>query len=192
MRIGITGGIGSGKSLISRILDSMGYPIFNSDSAAKEIIKTNKEVQCAITGLFGVQAFVNGEYNRPFIAKEVFGNAQKLAQLNELIHPHVRSAFEEFYTRNKHTLVFNEAAILFETGLYKRFDASLLVVCPLELKMERLKSRDNSTKKEILDRMKKQWSDEQKMKLADHIIINDEHQSVLLQLNEILKKLAKA
>ncbi|MDG2465303.1 MAG: dephospho-CoA kinase [Crocinitomicaceae bacterium] len=184
--IGITGGIGSGKSLVAKILETLKYPVFYSDSEAKNIVRSNDEVQNEIIRIFGPEAYLQGEYNRPFVAEKVFANQELLTQLNQLIHPAVRAAFDEFCDKSKAEIVFNEAAILFETGTYKSFDAVILVCSPEKLRVERLMKRDNASKEEIQARMNKQWSDDKKKKLTNLIIENDEKSSILEQIHEIL------
>ncbi|MDG1347312.1 MAG: dephospho-CoA kinase [Crocinitomicaceae bacterium] len=184
--IGITGGIGSGKSLVAKILETLKYPVFYSDSEAKNIVRSNDEVQNEIIRIFGPEAYLQGEYNRPFVAEKVFANQELLTQLNQLIHPAVRAAFDEFCDKSKAEIVFNEAAILFETGTYKSFDAVILVCSPEKLRVERLMKRDNASKEEIQARMNKQWSDDKKKKLTNLIIENDEKSSILEQIDEIL------
>ncbi len=184
--IGITGGIGSGKSLVAKILETLKYPVFYSDSEAKNIVRSNDEVQNEIIRIFGPEAYLQGEYNRPFVAEKVFANQELLTQLNQLVHPAVRAAFDEFCDKSKAEIVFNEAAILFETGTYKSFDAVILVCSPEKLRVERLMKRDNASKEEIQARMNKQWSDDKKKKLTNLIIENDEKSSILEQIHEIL------
>ncbi|MDC1403673.1 dephospho-CoA kinase [Crocinitomicaceae bacterium] len=184
--IGITGGIGSGKSLVAKILETSKYHVFYSDIEAKNIVDSNIEVRNQIIRVFGPQAYLKGEYNRPFVAEKVFANQELLTQLNQIIHPAVRAAFDQFCDKSKAKIVFNEAAILFETGAYKSFDAVILVCSPEKLRMERLMKRDNASKKEIQARMNKQWSDQKKRELTNLIIENDEKSSILEQTNEIL------
>ena len=184
--IGITGGIGSGKSLVAKILETLKYHVFYSDIEAKNIVDSNIEVRNQIIRVFGPQAYLKGEYNRPFVAEKVFANQELLTQLNQIIHPAVRAAFDQFCDKSKAEIVFNEAAILFETGTYKSFDAVILVCSPEKLRMERLMKRDNASKKEIQARMNKQWSDQKKRELTNLIIENDEKSSILEQTNEIL------
>lgn len=189
MTIGLTGGIGAGKSLISSILESLSYPVFNSDKEAKSIVEQNEIVKNKIIQLLGQNAYQDGSYNRPFVANIVFHDADKLKRLNEIIHPVVRQLFKEFAAKQESKLIFNEAAILFETGAYKSFDKTILVYANEKVRLNRVIARDGSNKNEILARFAKQWPDEKKIPLADFIIENNEEKSVLLQLDEILNKL---
>ncbi len=189
MKIGLTGGIGAGKSLISSILESLSYPVFNSDKEAKEIVEQNETVKNKIIQLLGQNAYQDGSYNSLFIANIVFHDDNVLKQLNEIIHPAVKQAFIDYSANQQSKLVFNEAAILFETGAYKSFDKTILVCANEEVRLKRVVARDGSTKDEILARFAKQWPNEKKIPLADFIIENDDEKSVLLQLDEILNKL---
>lgn len=189
MQVGITGGIGSGKSIVSRILMHKGFPVFNSDDQAKWLIHNSKEIQNNIIALLGEQAFVDGQYNRPFVAEKIFSQDELRVQLNNIIHPAVRNAFKSFAEQQASPLVFNEAAILFETGAYLQFDETILICAPMDVRLKRVTKRDGTSEKEIKSRMEKQWSDEQKMKLTNWVVHNDDQQSVLLQLEGILSRL---
>lgn len=187
MRIGITGGVGSGKSTVSRILESIGYEVFYSDLEAKKIIHTDLQVRQEIIDLLGEEAFVDKVYNIPFVSSKIFQNEDLKNGLNAIVHPRVRAAFERF--EKQHTLVFNEAAIMYETGLYRQMDATILIVSPLELRLKRTMSRDNSTREQVEMRIRNQWSDEQKMAFADYILENNEEKALLPQINQILDEL---
>jgi dephospho-CoA kinase len=187
--VGITGGIGTGKSTICRILGIMGYPVFYSDTAAKEILSSNTDVRNQIIELFGSKTYIGNNPNKEYLAQMVFNDAKKLEQLNQIIHPAVRNQFKEWTQNQNSNFVFNEAAILFESGSYKNFSKTILVTSPTELRIERLLKRDQSTVEKIKSRMQNQWSDEQKIPLADFVIVNDEKTLILPQVLAILKKL---
>jgi dephospho-CoA kinase len=155
----------------------------------KTLSLNNVTVKKEITALFGEEAFLDGTYNRPFIAKKVFTDKTLLDKLNEIIHPAVQHEFKQWSTQQDSALVFNEAAIIFETGSYKRFDFTLLVTCPVELRISRVLKRDNLTREEVLQRIAKQWSDEKKRPMADFEIINDEKELILPQILSMLKAL---
>lgn len=188
-RIGITGGIGAGKSIVCRVISTMGYPVFYSDKAAKDILETDAGVMASVTKLFGAEAYSNGTLNRPFIANQVFGNETLLEALNAIVHPAVRLAFERWAEKQPTPLVFNEAAILFETGAYKNFDAVVLVTAPEALRIERVMARDKVNEEAVKARMAKQWTDDQKMPLATFTILNDDQTMLIPQVIELLKKL---
>lgn len=185
-KIGVTGGIGSGKTTICKLIEKQGFPVFYSDLEAKSIMISHETVISKIKELFGENAYQNGDLNRPHLAQVAFNNPSLLHRLNEIVHPVVRESFEKFVLKNVHAkLVFNEAAILFETGAYKNFDFTILITAPEQLRIQRVSERDNITEQQVMDRMKNQWSDEEKKTLADYTIENDE-QPLLPQLEKIL------
>jgi dephospho-CoA kinase len=188
-RIGLTGGIGSGKSFVANILENMGFPVYYSDLQSKELTKSNPSIKTGLISLFGEEVYSDNELNTQLVATKIFQNEEMRQKVNELIHPIVRKDFEDWVTNQKSTLVFNEAAILFETGSYKNFDANILICAPLELKIKRVMKRENCSREEVLARMSKQWSDDEKSKLADFIINNDECDPILTQLELVLAQL---
>jgi dephospho-CoA kinase len=188
LKIGITGGIGSGKTHVCRIIQQLGYPVFYSDQEAKSIMQNDIEVIEQIKQLFGSSAYSNGELNREHLAKCAFNNPSLLAQLNNAVHPVVRKNFSIFAEKNcDKQLIFNEAAILFETGAYKNFDLNILITAPKKLRIERIMSRDNSSEEQVVSRMKNQWEDEQKIPLADYVITNDEKSDLETDIKKILQ-----
>ena len=188
-RIGLTGGIGSGKSFIANILEHMGFPVYYSDLRSKELTKSNPSIKMGLISLFGEEVYSDDELNTQLVATKIFQNEEIRQKVNELIHPIVRKDFEDWVTNQKSTLVFNEAAILFETGSYNNFDANILICAPLELKIKRVMKRENCSKEDVLARMSKQWSDDEKSKLADFIINNDDCDPILTQLELVLAQL---
>lgn len=184
--IGVTGGIGSGKSYVCRIIEAMGYPVFYSDFEAKKLLNTDSELIKEVRNLFGEMAYQDNQLNKVFLAEQIFKNPELRKELNGLVHPRVRAAFTKFSKDTKSPICFNEAAILFETGSYKNFSKNILVTAPESLKISRLKKRDNSTENQIKLRMDSQWTDEQKSELADFIINNDENEPLLIQITEII------
>jgi dephospho-CoA kinase len=190
LRIGVTGGIGSGKSTVCKIIESLGYPVFYSDVEGKKALYSNQSVIHKVIALFGPDAYINGVLNTGLISEQVFKNKALLNELNSVIHPVVRSAFEEFAMKeNSKRLVFNEAAILFETGAYKNFDFNILVVSPKPVRIQRIIARDQISEKQIIERMGNQWEDTQKIPLADFIIKNSDNADLEDQIRHILKEL---
>jgi dephospho-CoA kinase len=190
IRVGITGGIGSGKSVVSKVFHEMGFPVFNSDLEARKLMQSDSEIVNSIIALFGEDAYYNGKLHRKHIADKVFSNQELLNQLNLIVHPATRRAFESFVQLNsKHTIVFNEAAVLFETGAYKNFDFVILVTAPEELRIKRVVSRDGVDREQVEKRLSNQWKDEQKIGLADFVLVNDEKQPMLVQIENILSQL---
>lgn len=189
MTIGLTGGIGSGKSTVAKVLESMGYPVFYSDQVAKELMNSNLDLQSEITLHFGEDAFENGVLNRAYLAERIFSNPSDKAVLNELIHPRVRASFVDFTQASQAKLIFNEAAILFETGAYANFDKTVLVTAPKETRIDRVMKRDNCSKEDVENRMNNQWSDDRKIPLADFVIKNGDTDAVLDQVERIVETL---
>lgn len=187
--VGITGGIGSGKSFVCRIIEAMGYPVFYSDAQAKRIISSDTEAVSAIKALFGEEAYIGNELNRPFLAEKIFSDPSLRSKMNEIVHPLVRKAFDNWATQSESEIVFNEAAILFETGGYKAFDKTILITAPQELKIKRVQQRDLITTEQIKERMHAQWADEAKIPLADFVINNDEQQPLVPQIVEMIESL---
>lgn len=189
MTIGLTGGIGSGKSTVAKVLESMGYPVFYSDYEAKNIMRSDQELQAEIIAHFGERAYENGLLNRAYLAERIFSTPKDKDVLNQLIHPRVRAKFAEFAESSTSKLVFNEAAILFETGAYSNFDKTLLVTAPEETRITRVMKRDNCSREDVLSRMNNQWSDEQKIPLADYVVKNGDQDAVLDQIEKIVSSL---
>jgi dephospho-CoA kinase len=188
MKIGITGGIGSGKSTVCRVFENLGIPVFYADTVAKEIMVTDKELATAVKDTFGAESYdAAGRLNNKHIAGIVFNNNIELNKLNELVHPAVFRAFDLWLTRVPLTApyILKEAALLFESGSYMLCDKSVLVIAPVETRLKRVMKRDGSTEEQVLARMNKQLSDVEKMKMADFLIRNDESQSVILQVMEL-------
>jgi dephospho-CoA kinase len=192
LRIGITGGIGSGKSTVSKILQTMGYPVFNSDVEARKILFHSKDLHRKLKENFGEEIVVNGIPDKVSLAKIVFSSKEKLKMLNELIHPLVRISFEEWILKQKSKIVIKEAAILIESGAYKECDKIIVVKSPEELRIKRVMKRDSVTEEEVKMRMKNQLSINELMKFADFLIENDESHALLPQINIILFELNKS
>jgi len=189
--VGLTGGIGAGKSIVAHVLSEMGYKVFNSDAEAKRIMDNDPTVRKQLTEILGEGAYSDSGLNRVFVAEKIFANKELREKMNAVVHPATRSAFEEYVKDPAYTkpVIFNEAAILFETGAYKRFDKIVLVVAPLELRVKRVMERDNSIESDIRARIEAQWNDEEKMKLADFIIVNDEKTPLLKQIEAVISEL---
>ncbi|MEY4597089.1 MAG: hypothetical protein RLZZ506_1515 [Bacteroidota bacterium] len=191
LRIGLSGGIGSGKSTVAGILAKMGYPVFYSDHEAKRLYDENPVLQKQLVDLFGPAIYRDGQLNKAFLAQQLFSNAELKAQVTALVHPLVRKAFEVWAQQQASDLVFNEAAILFETGAYKDFDATVLVTAPIETRIERVQKRDLISREAVLQRIANQWPDSKKMNLTTYIITND-GQPLLQQIENVISKLKTA
>jgi dephospho-CoA kinase len=191
LRIGLSGGIGSGKSTVAGILAKMGYPVFYSDHEAKRLYDENPLLQKQLVDLFGPAIYRDGQLNKAFLAQQLFSNAELKAQVTALVHPLVRKAFEVWAQQQASDLVFNEAAILFETAAYKDFDATVLVTAPIETRIERVQKRDLISREAVLQRIANQWPDSKKMNLTTYIITND-GQPLLQQIEDVISKLKTA
>ncbi len=190
-KIGITGGIGAGKSIVARVFATMGFPVFYSDIAGKELLSNDENVKKRVIELFGSSSYTNGQLDRAFLAKRIFSDNSLKQELNNIVHPAVRDYFSVWASKQNTPFVFNEAAILFETGSYKSFDLNILVSAPESIRFERVKSRDNLTYSEVEARMKAQWSDEDKRQLADFEIVNDNKQLLIPQIEAVLEAIEK-
>lgn len=189
-KVGITGGIGSGKTFICKKIESLGYPVFYSDIEAKRIMNEDPTVVAGIIELMGDLAYEGGKINSVYLAEKIFNDPNLLQHINNLVHPAVRQAYDHFVKENSDSImVFNEAAILFETGAYKNFDFNILITAPKALRIKRITIRDSMSESEILARMKNQWSDKKKIPLADFIIVNNEQYTdlaLITVLNQIV------
>lgn len=186
--VGLTGGIGSGKTTVANFFKDLGVPVYIADDAGKRLMATSEEVKKAVIDLFGKDAYIEGSLNRKLIAAEVFNDAEKLEQLNQIVHPAVAKDFSEWLSLQEFPYVIYEAAILFEAGGYKKCDLVLLVTAPKNSRLERVQKRDQSSLSEIEARMQHQWSDEQKQELANYEILNidlDNTESQVKNLHEI-------
>ena len=170
--IGLTGGIGSGKSRIVKVFKALGVPCYIADQAAKDLMSSNLVVRQQITTLLGEKAYEQNELNRAYIGHLVFNDPQKLAALNAIVHPAVAEDFSTWVKQQEYPYVIKEVAILFETGGHKAVDQSILITAPKEIRLERAMQRDKTTREAILARMNHQWEDEQCIPLAQHVIHN--------------------
>lgn len=185
--VGVTGGIGSGKSFVCKILENMGYPVFYSDKVSKSLLSSDANIKTKIVALLGEQSYrENGSIDKGYIASQIFNDDIKLKAMNAIMHPAVRKAFKEFAQNQENKIIFNEAAILFETGAYDQFNKTMLITAPKAVKMTRILKREKITEAEIESRMAKQWTDDQKKPLANYIVQNGENDMLLPQLSEIL------
>lgn len=171
--IGLTGGIGSGKTSVAKLLESKGFPVYYSDTKAKEIVNVNQDLKRQIISLLGDEAYLDGKYNRKLVAEKVFNNAELLDQLNQLIHPAVRIDFENWVATQTTEFVFKETALLFELKLNEQCYKSLLVTADDNLRIKRTMDRDGKTYREIEAIMQNQMPEKDKMKLANYIIFNN-------------------
>jgi dephospho-CoA kinase len=187
--IGLTGGIGSGKTMVAKYIESLGIPVYIADDEAKKLMDL-PEIIHEIIEAFGNEINDNGVLNREKLAKLVFNDPEKLQKLNSIVHPKVKKHFDTWVENHKsHPLVVKEAAILFESGAYKGCDAIITVTAPVEIRLQRVVERDKSDKQSVLKRMNAQWTDEQRVAKSDYVIHNTIVNETYKQTEQILKLL---
>jgi len=170
--LGLTGGIGSGKSTVAAFFRELGVPVYDSDREAKLLMTENEDIRAEVMALFGEEAYQGSSLNRSYISSKVFADPKLLEQLNAIVHPRVRMHFKEWAVAQDAPYVLQEAAILFENGAHKQLDAMILVWAPKESRIQRVMERDNIDREAILARMQNQWDDAETTALADYIIEN--------------------
>jgi len=191
MIVGLTGGIGSGKTTVAKLFKELGVPVYNSDLRAKKLMKNSREIRTAVIDLLGKDSYVLERLNKKYIADKVFSNKELLQKLNAIVHPAVRNDFLRWVKSKKTPYVIQEAAILFENSSYSNFDKIILVKAPKKVRLERILERDNGSKEEILARMENQWDDSEKIPLSDYIIENIDLDQTKLQVEQIHRQLTK-
>lgn len=189
LKVGITGGIGSGKTTVCQVFQTLGIPVLYADDVAKKLMNTDPKLRTKIIDIFGVQAYECDKLNRAFIASVVFENKEKLTALNAAVHPVVISYGQYWIESQTSPYAIKEAALFFESGSNKEMDLMIGVSAPLSLRIQRSMQRDNVSVEKVAARVAQQMDDEQKMKLCDYVIINDDSQSVIEQVLEIHKVL---
>ena len=182
--IGLTGGIGSGKTTVGTMFKDLGVSVYIADEEARRLSNSSKVIKQKLTRLLGHSAYVGGQLNRKFVANLIFKDPKLLAAVNAIIHPKVASHFKRWVRKQPGNYCIKEAAILFENGGYKDCYLTILVTAPIEIRIKRVRDRDNSTIEAIRDRMNNQWTDEEKKAYADIVIEN-------LDLDSTLKKVQK-
>ena len=188
-KIGITGGIGSGKTYVASVFQSLGIPIFNADIQAKKIMTSSRKLIKLVKEEFGNDIYKDSDLNKEKLASIVFSDSDKLQKLNSLVHPIVKEEFNNWYKKQTSPYVIKEAAILFESNSHIGLDAVICVSAPLGLRMKRLLNRDDYSEKEIKKRIENQISQEEKQKLSDYIIVNVEKELLLPKIIKIHKEL---
>ena len=189
LKVGLTGGIGSGKSTVAQLLEVLGVPVYYADDRAKLIMNTQVDVVAKIKQLLGKEAYQNKIVNRTFVAQKVFNDKGLLQKLNQIVHPAVKYDFEQWCRLSESRIVVQEAAILFENGGYEKFDRMILVTAPVQTRIKRVMFRDGLTEEQVTERINNQWPDDKKVKLADWVIVNDDKQSVIKQTIKLIKEL---
>ena len=190
LKVGITGGIGSGKSTVCRVFSVLGIPVFESDKIARELMNTDTEIKQQLVDLFGTAVYLpDHTINRKYLAGIVFNNPSLLAQLNTIVHPVVRKTFFDWCEKQQTPYIIHEAAILFESGFYKMMDKNITVITSEHERIQRVMKRDGITLEMVNERIKNQWNDQQRKELADFVIGNNDDELVIPQVIEIDKKL---
>lgn len=183
--VGLTGGIGSGKTTVSRLFAALDVPVYNSDMEAKKLMNSSTDIRKKMTDLFGEEAYVWGTLNRSLIADKVFNDSNLLKSLNQIVHPEVRKDFMAWCKVQEHPYVIQESALIFENRSQDFYDWIVLVTAPLHLKLERLMDRDQSTAKDIEARMKNQLEDAEKLPFSHFIIENIDLENTRRKVAEI-------
>lgn len=191
LRIGLTGGIGSGKSTVARIFEVLGIPVYDADSASKKLMIENNELKNQIKNFFGKEAYTDGELNRRYLAEQVFNDSQKMALLNSLVHPATIKDAEQWMKKQNAPYLIKEAALIFETGSQKQLDYVIGVKSPLALRLHRTIQRDNVSTEQVKARMEMQMDEDIKMRLCDYVIINDEQEMLIPQVLTLHEKFLK-
>lgn len=192
LKIGITGGIGSGKSTACSVFKELGVPIYNSDQRAKEIMVEDRILMESLKDAFGTEIYTNGALNRAKLASIVFSDKEKLSVLNNLVHPAVGRDYQNWLSQNKNKpYTIKEAALLFEAGIYKSLDYLILVTCPEEERIDRVVKRDGVTREEVKKRIANQWPEEDKLALSDFVLNNSGEELLIPQVVDLHAKLLK-
>lgn len=189
LKVGITGGIGTGKTVVAKIFETLGVPVYYADTAAKKIINTNPTVRENIINHFGPESYVNGKLNTPYISGIVFKNKEELQTLNSITHPIVIQDSHNWLLQQQGPYALKEAALLFESGSYKELDVIIGIAAPLDTRIERVMERDNISREAVLEKMGKQMDEEEKMAKCDFVIYNNDTEAVIPQVLELHERL---
>ncbi len=189
LKIGLTGGIGSGKSLVAQMFALLGIPVLHADDTAKYLMEHDETLKRQIAAAFGNEVYENGRLNRPFLASIVFNNPARLEQLNGLVHPATIAYGNKWAAQQQAPYTLKEAAIFFESGSYKEMDKMVGVYAPYQMRLQRAMQRDHVSEADIKKRMEQQLNEEEKMSRCDYIIRNDETISLIEQVLELHKEL---
>ena len=189
--VGLTGGIGSGKTTVAKMFEELGVPIYIADIEAKKLINRSKVIKRKLIALFGEEAYINNKINRAFVANQIFNNQDLLNKMNQIVHPKVASHFKRWLKKQDATFVIKEAAILFENGSYKSLDAIITVTASIEERIKRVTQRDNSTKEKVMAVIRNQWDDKKKIELSDYVINNADLENTEKQVVEIHQDILK-
>ncbi|MDX5586250.1 MAG: dephospho-CoA kinase [Aureibaculum sp.] len=191
IKVGLTGGIGSGKTTVANYFIELGVPIYFADYEAKKLMNSSADIKNKLIREFGEKTYQNGELNRKYLASIVFNDTSKLNIINGIVHPAVANHFAEWIKKQKSNYIIQENAILFENNTSSVFDYIITVTASIDVKIERILKRDSGSKNDILSRMKNQWDDLRKIDLSDFVIHNIGLADTKKQVGQIHKKLLK-
>lgn len=189
IRIGLTGGIGSGKSTVGKLLNVYGFPVYVADEESKILTDSSPVIREKLNNTFSENLYPHGHLDKKRLAELIFSDTTKLHLVNNIIHPEVNKDFQAWSKQQQSTFSFIESAILYESGFNQYVDQVVMVYAPLTTRIERVMQRDGSTEQEVLKRIASQMPDEQKKELADHIILNDDLHALIPQVEQLLDTL---
>ena len=189
-KIGLTGGIGSGKSTIAQAIKHIGYPVYIADKEAARLMDSHPDIRKDITERLGANCYTSeGHINKPVLAQIIFENKEALEEVNRIVHPRVMEAFEQWAAMQSASLVFCETAILYESGLERYFDAVICVTAPEEVRVRRVMERDHCKLKDVMARVRNQMDEDEKCQRANFVIYNDGEHMAIPQVLDVLHKL---
>ena len=189
LKIGLTGGLGSGKSTVAHIFEVLGIPVYYADAASKRLMNDNEKVKADVQNAFGKEVYPDGKLDRKYLAEIVFNDESKLELLNSIVHPATLCDAEEWLKKQTTAYAIKEAALIFESGSNKFLDFVIGVRSPLTLRLQRAIKRDNISGDEAMLRINKQMDEEEKINLCDFVIVNDEQQMIIPQVLALHKSL---
>jgi dephospho-CoA kinase len=189
LRVGLTGGIGSGKSTVAKIFEVLNIPVFYADAAAKEVMNSDAVLRQQLLDAFGENTYIDNVLNRAHLASIVFNNTEQLEKLNAFVHPATIAAADKWFAQQTTPYVIKEAALLFESGSVAGLDYIIGVSAPQHVRIQRTMHRDGISREQVLQRIDKQVDESIKMKLCDFVVVNDEQQMLLPQVLELHRKL---
>ena len=189
LKIGLTGGLGSGKTTVAAIFEVLNVPVYYADDASKRLLNENPDIKKAVVNAFGQESYINGMPDRKYLARIVFNNQEKLAKLNSILHPSTLADAANWIKKQNSPYIIKEAALLFESGSNKSLDYVIGIKAPLDLRLQRAIKRDSISEKEVMSRIDSQMNEEEKLKSCDFIIVNDEEQLLIPQVVKLHQQL---
>lgn len=191
LKVGLTGGIGSGKSTVAKIFETLGIPVYYADEAARQIMNSDRQLKAALINYFGEETYLDGKLNRPYLSSIVFHDRQKLDLLNSLTHPATIRDANIWIQKQSSPYIVKEAALLFESGADKYLDFIIGVSAPAELRIQRVMNRDHISREEVSQRISRQMDEAEKMKLCQAVVVNDEQQLLVPQVLGLHEKFVR-